>query len=226
MSSLCGGCTLNNSHEVCIVCKNLKPLNCDSTLEKELLVVKRIDGCLFPNEDVFLAQLAKSCTGAGVIVELGTYLGKSTVSLGLGSNLGNKVKIFTFDSYESDSAMETNPGMMKTVQDNLRMAHVEHLVFTHLSKTDIPPMNFGQIVELLFIDADHEYPSTKKDFLAWEPKVIKGGKIIFHDTYDVVQGGVRFLGPLKVIKEFCYNNPKFKILGRFQSITVVEKLKT
>lgn len=38
-------------------------------------------------------------------------------------------------------------------------------------------------IDLLFIDGDHSYEGVKQDTLAWEPKVIKGGTILFHD-YD------------------------------------------
>jgi predicted O-methyltransferase YrrM len=222
MDSLCGGCTIQDN-EVCVVCKSLPTLKLDDAFEQDLIVVKQIDGCLFPGEEAFLAQLAKQCTGSGVIVELGSYLGRSTASLAIGSRLGSNVKVYTFDSYEGDSAMETHSGMFQDMKNNLHKAGVVDQVVAALDKTHFPPDSFNEPVELLFIDADHEPIATKRDFEAWEPKVIVGGKIAFHDTYDIVQGGVRFVGPLKVIGECCYDNPGFKLLGRFQSITVVEK---
>ena len=36
-------------------------------------------------------------------------------------------------------------------------------------------------IDFLFVDADHEYESVKKDIKAWLPKVKVGGKILFHD---------------------------------------------
>ena len=38
-------------------------------------------------------------------------------------------------------------------------------------------------VDLLFIDGSHDYDSVKSDTLLWEPKVMRGGTILFHD-YD------------------------------------------
>ena len=222
MNSLCGGCTIQDNN-VCDVCKSLTPLKLDNAFEQELTVAKQIDGCLFPDEEAFLAQLAKQCTGKGVIVELGSYLGRSTTSLAIGSRLGSNVKVYTFDSYEGDSAMETNPNMFDIMKGNLVKGGVVDQVIATLGKTHLPPDSFNKPVELLFVDADHEFKATKRDYDAWESKVIVGGKIAFHDTYDIVQGGVRFVGPLKVIGECCYDNPGFKLLGRFQSITVVEK---
>ncbi len=221
---LCSGCSLHGN-EVCDVCKVLEPLKLDESLRAEVQPVFKIEGCLFPDEEAFLAQLARDCTGKGVIVELGSYLGRSTASLGIGSQLGLGTKIFTFDSYEGDSAMDTHPDMYRVLKENLYNAGVHTLVTPYFWRTDSPPPDFDEEVELLFIDADHSPPAVTEDFKAWVSKVVVGGKIAFHDTYDIVQRGVRFLGPLRVIRRACYGDPGFKILGRFQSITVVEKCK-
>jgi hypothetical protein len=221
---MCEGCGFQQSPELCEFCKNLIPLTFDPGLIPEVLAATKIDGCLFPNEEAFLAQLAKECTGSGVIVELGSYLGRSTTCLGIGSQLGRQVKIFTLDNYQDDSIMTTHPQMFNKLLENLYNAKVLSLVHPFLWSTHEPLEGFNEDIELLLIDADHVYESVKKDFLTWEPHVVVGGRIAFHDTYDPVMQGVRFMGPLKVIKEFCIE-PKFKILGRFQAITVVQKVK-
>lgn len=49
-------------------------------------------------------------------------------------------------------------------------------------------------VDLVFIDADHEYESCKADFQAWDPFLRVGGYMVFHDNNPVVfPGVVRFL---------------------------------
>lgn len=223
MSISCGGCAFNKA-PVCDVCKNMPVLSPTDLFEASLLPVYLIEGCLFPGEETFLASLAKSCTGEGFIVELGTYLGRSTASLGIGSRHGNQTKVYTFDMYQGDSAMNTHPVMFDQMLANMKSVGVDDLIVASVSSTDESAKDFNEPVELLFIDADHTQQAVSKDFNAWEPKVIPGGKIAFHDTYDIVQGGVRFVGPLQVIRDFCYDNERFKIVGRFQSITVVEKL--
>lgn len=38
-------------------------------------------------------------------------------------------------------------------------------------------------IDLMFLDPHHDYESIKKNTLSWEPKVKRGGVILFHD-YD------------------------------------------
>src|SRR5207244_2410426 len=44
-------------------------------------------------------ELAKGCTGRGVIVEIGSWKGKSTICLGLGSRAGHGVRIVAVDPH-------------------------------------------------------------------------------------------------------------------------------
>jgi hypothetical protein len=39
-------------------------------------------------------------------------------------------------------------------------------------------------IDLLFIDGDHTYEGCKADILTWAPRVVPGGDIIFHDSYE------------------------------------------
>ena len=48
-------------------------------------LVDKVDGWLTYKEGELLYNLAKNCTGEGVIVEIGSWQGKSTIWLGRGS---------------------------------------------------------------------------------------------------------------------------------------------
>ena len=185
-------------------------------------ITSKIDGCLFPGEEVFLAQLAKSCTGSGVIVEIGSYLGRSGVSLGLGSMQGSRTMVFTFDHFEGDPFMKVSIDQFETLKRNIEKSGVDSIVLTSTDPSNKAVQNFSDPIELLFIDANHTFEDVEMDYLTWSPKVVSRGLIAFHDTFDPVMGGLRFDGPLKVIQKYC-KLPEWTIVGRFQSITVVKR---
>jgi predicted O-methyltransferase YrrM len=53
-----------------------------------------VPGWLTDEEAAALYELAKACTGRGVIVEIGSFKGRSTICLGLGSQAGHAVPVY------------------------------------------------------------------------------------------------------------------------------------
>src|ERR687893_1023519 len=64
---------------------------------KEL--IEDVPGWLSDEEGEALYDLARACTGKGVIVEIGSWKGKSTVCLGLGSRAGASVPVYAVDPH-------------------------------------------------------------------------------------------------------------------------------
>jgi len=63
----------------------------------------KIHGWLTDREGEFLYKIAKKCSGQGVIVEIGSWKGKSTIWLGKGSIAGNNVKVYAIDPHTGSS---------------------------------------------------------------------------------------------------------------------------
>jgi len=89
-------------------------------MEKEEIkkFVEKVDGWLLDIEGELLYDLAKNCKGNGVIVEIGSWTGKSTIWLGKGSKAGNKVKVYAIDPHTGSS--EQKNGIIKS-------GHLKHL---------------------------------------------------------------------------------------------------
>src|SRR5262249_2703020 len=64
-----------------------------------LELISDIPGWLTDEEAEALYELARRCRGDGVIVEIGSWKGKSTVCLGIGSQEGNAVPIYAIDPH-------------------------------------------------------------------------------------------------------------------------------
>ena len=155
-------------------------------------IMNDVEGYLTKREGKLLYNLAKECRGKGVIVEIGSWKGKSTTCLGLGSKAGNNVRIFSIDPHTGSSEHKIRFGKIWTFKKfikNIKKAGIDELVspLVMSSKTAAKKWK-GKKIELLWIDGAHEYEFVELDYLLWEPYLIDGGIIAFHDT---LEGGPR-----------------------------------
>jgi flavodoxin len=139
---------------------------------KEL--IKDVPGWLSVEEGEALYELAKECTGKGVIVEIGSWKGKSTICLGLGSRAGSGVPVFAVDPHA-----DYRHGEFKA---NIERAGIADLVTPVKGFSQEVVANFHEPIELLFVDGSHEEEDVRRDFETWVPKVVEGGVVAFHDT--------------------------------------------
>lgn len=177
--------------------------------------VATVDGWLNPAEGRLLYRLAKGCSGKGVIVEVGSWKGKSTIWLGHGSRDGHNLRIHAIDPHTGSPEHQQNAAGVWTFdefQRNIQAAGVSDLVAPHVDYSVAAAKGFNEPVEFAFIDGQHEYEAVKADFEAWFPKVIEGGIIAFHDTTG-------WPGPRKVVADSLFKSPHFKNVRFVKSIT-------
>jgi predicted O-methyltransferase YrrM len=181
--------------------------------------IEKIEGFLSLKEGILLYNLARNCQGKGVIVEIGSYKGKSTAWLAMGSKSGKKVKIYTIDSHKSHGIPgEEGKDTFLDFKRNMEYMEVEDIVIPIVKTSKEAAEDFKAPVELIFIDGSHKYEDVKMDFELWYPKVIEGGIMAFHDT-------VGWPGPEKVVEEFIFKSNNFKYVGFVDSITFAKKSK-
>lgn len=172
--------------------------------------IEDVPGWLSDEEGEALYELARECTGRGAIVEIGSWKGKSTICLGLGSRAGNGVRIFAVDPHA-----DYRHGAFK---DNIERAGIADLVTPVKGFSQQVADGFDEPIELLFVDGSHEEDDVREDFDKWVPKVVEGGVVAFHDT--TWHPGVR-----KVVAEKVYGSREFKevrfVIG---STTVARKV--
>jgi MMP 1-O-methyltransferase len=173
-------------------------------------LITDVPGWLTDEEGDALYELARSCTGKGVIVEIGSWKGKSTVCLGVGSQDGEGVPVYAIDPHA-----DYRFGDFKT---NVERARIAELVRPIASLSQPAADDFDEPIELLFVDGSHEYDLVLEDFEKWVPKVVDGGWVAFHDTTWTA-------GPRKVVGQGVYRSRRFKDI-RFVvgSLTVARKV--
>ena len=174
---------------------------------------KRLDelpGWLTAEEGETLYRLAKACTGRGVIVEIGSWRGKSTTCLGLGSKAGHGVPVFAVDPHAEHTFGDFSR--------NMEEAGLTDLVTPVPGRSQELAEGFDEPIELLFIDGAHQYDLVNEDFDRWVPKVVEGGVVAMHDT-------TWFPGPKRVADERIFKSDRFKDARYvFSSTTVATKV--
>lgn len=109
---------------------------------------------------------------AGLVVELGSYQGRSTICLAQGAE-----RVVTVDHMEGDAADHIEGGYELALRDNLARYGVGSRVQVLHSDTAGAAELVQEPVSLLFIDGDHQH--AERDLEAWLPKVTRW--IALHD---------------------------------------------
>lgn len=162
-----------------------KKRNSNSSEVNSLDIVSSVEGQISLAEVETLMELASNLLQGCTIVEIGSYRGKSTIALALGSKRGQQNKVYAIDPHVDFVGVlgaVFGPQDLNVLYRNIINAKVGEIVFV----VSLPSINAANAwseknIALLFIDGDHSYEGVKSDYEAWEPFVVSGGVIVFHD---------------------------------------------
>lgn len=157
-----------------------------------------IKGWFDPDFEACYRAAAYAAQDGAVLVELGSFLGKSTAYLATELlNAGLRTELTAVDTWRG------TPGRMKQADyypaftKNLRGGDADLFEIVRPLRCDSAEAAGAfpdRSVDFLYIDADHSYARVKADIAAWRPKC--RGVIAGHD-YDPV----RFPGVVKAVTE-------------------------
>lgn len=136
-----------------------------------------IEGWLTPHEGAFLSG------ATGVIVEIGSFQGKSTIYLAQSGE-----KIYAIDPHKGDiSGGKTSP-TLRTFKKNIAEANLDAKVVVIVKTSKDAAKGWKKPINFLFIDGLHDAGHALEDFLLWSPHVVGGGIIAMHDAFCGWQG--------------------------------------
>jgi hypothetical protein len=121
----------------------------------------KIEGWMSHLELLWLYERAKEMD---TIAELGSYQGRSTFALCSGC----KGQVFAIDNFSMTGEM---PGGRFSSGRQSLDKNVGH--FNNLTVLEGKSAEFTRPVDMVFIDADHEYESVRDDIKAWLPNAKK-----------------------------------------------------
>jgi predicted O-methyltransferase YrrM len=148
------------------------------TAEELIQHCSQIPSSVFEPEQEMWWRRLKDLPGIPVIVDFGTGHGKSAASLALACPQG---VVYTFDpGLPYINAAATPEQYEQETRDFIKNAGANNVTFTRESSLE---RLWDKEIDVLNIDSDHTYETTKAEILRWLPFVKVGGLVFFHD-YD------------------------------------------
>ncbi len=169
-------------------------------------------------ENAFLFRCARDGYGKGLIVEIGSFTGRSTICLALGSKTKRREKVYAVDPLE-------DLRIRGLFSKNIQRTKVEDYVITNYRKSEEAIGGFNSAIRLLFIDGSHIYEDVKRDILLWKPYLIEGGVIAMHD-YLPEEHPFYLADVNRAVDEFIINSDDFIAEGHIDSILFASKKKS
>ena len=167
-----------------------------SEIKRAVDTAIQIDGQVPRVELETLVKLASKVPKDQVIVEIGTYRGRSAVALALGSRMGNTVRVYTVDPHLPFTGVKG--GKFSPLDMAVAYRNITHVGVGDLVACICLPSSYvmweDKNIGLLFIDDDHTYNALMLNLVTWIPHIVDGGILAFHDSD--VPGVARFLKEL------------------------------
>lgn len=147
-----------------------------NTFEESYKELENIAGWMGENDCRVLYDYA-SRVRAGVIVEVGSFMGRSTKIMALASPTS---VIYSIDPLET---VHPSSGLSDPEYVNKRLhEEMENFNWIHFrKKSQDVVVKWKQPIDLLHIDGDHREKPLREDVKSWLPHVKRGGVVIFHD---------------------------------------------
>lgn len=165
--------------------------------------ISSIQGWINDSAGAKLYELARFLIPTPVVVEIGSWKGRSTAWLAFAIKDSGKGKVIAVDTWEGSINEGIHKKMLADYSENQLFNEFKSNM-SNLNLLDyIQPIKMDSIgasklvheeIGLLFIDAAHDYISVRKDFEFWAPKVKVGGFIVFDDVPS-------WPGPTRLVSE-------------------------
>jgi glycosyltransferase involved in cell wall biosynthesis/predicted O-methyltransferase YrrM len=165
--------------------------------------MRAIEGWLEDDEaDLLIAatQSVARLPQRPVVVEVGSYCGRSTVVLGsVLKAVAPGGRIHAIDPHDGvvgalDQGLRGGPSTLARFETNVAAAGLSEIVVTVQKRSY--EVDWQEPISLLFIDGLHDYANVARDFYHFESKVVPGGLIAFHDYADYYPGVKAFVNEL------------------------------
>ncbi len=184
-----------------------------------------VEGWLSPAEGYLLYRLARDGEGQGAIVEIGSWMGRSTAWLAAGSKAAGREPIHAIDVFDGGPMLKG----LDVIRDEGTTYHrftenLERLsLFDHVEPVVAESSAAAQLwtkgpIRLLFIDGDHRYPAVKQDLDLWSPHVAVDGFVVLDDASE------HYPGVLQLFQEMLADEKHWRHQMRVGKTQILRKV--
>jgi predicted O-methyltransferase YrrM len=179
--------------------------------------VDGVDGWLSDDQAHRLWDAAQRVPAGGMIVEIGSFRGRSTIVLAMAGP--EDVDLIAIDPHAGGDRgpNEIAPHRARGESDNsvflgnLRRAGVDQRVRHVRAMSSQALGDVSGPIDLLYIDGAHRYLPARDDIASWGDRVNAGGTLVIHDCFNAI--GVT----LAVLRLLAFGS-QFRYVGRTASM--------
>lgn len=180
-------------------------------LVKVTLGLEEPDTQVTPAELELLTQYAK---GAGLVVELGCFEGKTTAALAKAAR-----RVISIDPFFA-GRLGFSWGEM-IARQHARRSGASNVTFIKKFSQDATG-DVSEPIDFMFIDADHTYEGVKRDWEMWSPKMRSGGLIALHDSRVAPNSPDPDLGSVRFFAEEISRMKNVREVAGIDSLAIVQ----
>lgn len=196
-------------------------------------IAEQTIGFMPPEEGCALYEAARRYAGDGIIAEIGTYCGKSSIYLGAAAR-ETGATVYTIDhhqgseehqpgwEYHDSSLVDPETGKFDTVTEFRRAivrAGLTDTVVGVLGSSATVAKMWRTPIRLLFIDGGHTEEAAQRDYDNWALWVAAGGALAIHDVFpDPADGG---RAPYNIYRK-ALDSGKFREVSVTGSLRILE----
>ena len=161
--------------------------------------IDAVRGFLVPGQERWLFNAALQQDDGAVIVEIGSFLGRSTTAMAFACQ-GTNRRIYAIDTFKGNDSDFKNglnaitwegDDYLETFKANLRANDLLRYVTPIQGLSHAAGASWDKPIDFLFVDGSHEFDDVMQDFSDFFPWLKPGGLIAFHDVLPNRDGPYR-----------------------------------
>lgn len=163
--------------------------------------ISDIPGHMMPGQEKMLFALVKYLPKDATILEIGSFKGRSTVSMGYGC-VGTQRRIFCIDTFDGNDSDFSDRNFFEEWRANVACNGLtDYITPLPGTSSDVlgnwKDLTNNAALDFVFIDGSHQFEDVLNDFMLVYPLLKIGGICAFHDVVPP------WPGPYKLWNDFA-----------------------